>query len=468
MSSSQAGQDPGSQRDPSAHDADHQPAAPDAGTVHRAVAASAIGNATEWFDYGVYAVSVGYITHNFFPGEYGTVLALATFAFSFLVRPLGGLFWGPLGDRLGRKAILALTIILMAGATFCIGLLPSFETIGVLAPILLIVLRAVQGFSTGGEYGGAATFMAEYAPDRKRGFLGSFLEFGTMGGFALGSLIVLLGETFLGHDGMMEWGWRIPFLIAGPMGLIGMYLRSRLGETPVFEEAEELDATQDSALGGLKDLLTGYWRPILTMAGLVIAVNVVNYTLLSYMPTYLEGTGGMEYQTVLTISFVTQFGMMLLIPFAGSLSDRLGRKPVWRISLVGLIVMSVPMYMLMSQGVWGTLIGISVLGLLYVLQLATISATFPAMFPTKVRFAGFAITYNVSTSLFGGTAPSVNEALIEATGSPLVPAFYMVAACIVGLIAVHFMKETVGASLRGNDIPETGPQEIVRIRAGKA
>ena len=468
MSSSQAGQDPGSQRDPSAHDADHQPAAPDAGTVHRAVAASAIGNATEWFDYGVYAVSVGYITHNFFPGEYGTVLALATFAFSFLVRPLGGLFWGPLGDRLGRKAILALTIILMAGATFCIGLLPSFETIGVLAPILLIVLRAVQGFSTGGEYGGAATFMAEYAPDRKRGFLGSFLEFGTMGGFALGSLIVLLGETFLGHDGMMEWGWRIPFLIAGPMGLIGMYLRSKLGETPVFEEAEELDATQDSALGGLKDLLTGYWRPILTMAGLVIAVNVVNYTLLSYMPTYLEGTGGMEYQTVLTISSVTQFGMMLLIPFAGSLSDRLGRKPVWRISLVGLIVMSVPMYMLMSQGVWGTLIGISVLGLLYVLQLATISATFPAMFPTKVRFAGFAITYNVSTSLFGGTAPSVNEALIEATGSPLVPAFYMVAACIVGLIAVHFMKETVGASLRGNDIPETGPQEIVRIRAGKA
>ncbi|MCY1684927.1 MFS transporter [Kocuria sp. SL71] len=468
MSSSQTGQDPGSQRDPSAHDADHQPAAPDAGTVHRAVAASAIGNATEWFDYGVYAVSVGYITHNFFPGEYGTVLALATFAFSFLVRPLGGLFWGPLGDRLGRKAILALTIILMAGATFCIGLLPSFETIGVLAPILLIVLRAVQGFSTGGEYGGAATFMAEYAPDRKRGFLGSFLEFGTMGGFALGSLIVLLGETFLGHDGMMEWGWRIPFLIAGPMGLIGMYLRSKLGETPVFEEAEELDATQDSALGGLKDLLTGYWRPILTMAGLVIAVNVVNYTLLSYMPTYLEGTGGMEYQTVLTISFVTQFGMMLLIPFAGSLSDRLGRKPVWRISLIGLIVMSVPMYMLMSQGVWGTLIGISVLGLLYVLQLATISATFPAMFPTKVRFAGFAITYNVSTSLFGGTAPSVNEALIEATGSPLVPAFYMGAACIVGLIAVHFMKETVGASLRGNDIPETGPQEIVRIRAGKA
>ena len=164
---------------------------PDAKTVNRAVAASAIGNATEWFDYGVYAVSVVYITQNFFPGEYCTILALSTFAFSFLVRPLGGLFWGPLGDRLGRKRILALTIILMAGATFCIGLIPSVETIGIAAPILLILLRAVQGFSTGGEYGGAATFMAEYAPDKKRGFYGSFLEFGTLAGFNGGALLML-------------------------------------------------------------------------------------------------------------------------------------------------------------------------------------------------------------------------------------------------------------------------------------
>jgi MHS family proline/betaine transporter-like MFS transporter len=437
-------------------------------TVHRAVAASAIGNATEWFDYGVYAVSVVYITQNFFPGEYGTVLALSTFAFSFLVRPLGGLFWGPLGDRLGRKKILALTILMMAGATFCIGLLPTVETIGVWAPVLLILLRAVQGFSTGGEYGGAATFMAEYAPDRKRGFLGSFLEFGTLAGFALGSLIVLLGEVLLGTEAMSDWGWRIPFLLAGPLGGVGLYLRTKLAESPIFEELEQSGKSEKSVWHELKDLVTEYWRPMLTMTGLVIALNVVNYTLLSYMPTYLEGQTGLENQTVLTIMFIGQFGMMLVIPFAGALSDRVGRKPMWYGSLIGLFVLAVPMYMVMSKGFWWALLGFAVLGLLYIPQLATISATFPAMFPTHVRYAGFAITYNISTALFGGTAPLVNQSLIKFTGNDLVPAFYMMIACVVGLIAVWTMKETVGASLRGTEIPETKPQDIVRARSGRS
>jgi len=438
-----------------------EPVVPDAKTVNRAVAASAIGNATEWFDYGVYAVSVVYLTQNFFPGEAGTLLALSTFALSFLVRPLGGLFWGPLGDRLGRKRILALTIILMAGATFCIGLLPNFATIGIAAPILLVVLRMVQGFSTGGEYGGAATFMAEYAPDKKRGFYGSFLEFGTLGGFALGSLIVLLSGMAIGEEGMAEWGWRIPFLLAGPMGLIGLYLRSKLADSPVFLELEEKGQIESSAGTALRDLLTRYWRPMLTMAGLVVALNVVHYTLLSYMPTYLEGQTGMDSQTVLTIMFVAQFAMMLVIPFAGALSDRVGRKPMWYASLVGLFALAVPMYMLMARGFWWALLGFTVLGLLFIPQLATISATFPAMFPTQVRYAGFAITYNVATAAFGGTAPLANEALIEATGTPLVPAFYMMGACVVGLIAVRFMRETAGASLRGTEIPGTGTAAVL-------
>lgn len=426
---------------------------PEARTVRRAVAASAIGNATEWFDYGVYAVSVAYITHNFFPGPAGTLLALSTFAFSFLIRPLGGMVWGPLGDRFGRKRVLALTILLMAGATCAIGLLPTFSVLGIAAPVLLILLRAVQGFSTGGEYGGAATFMAEYAPDRRRGFFGSFLEFGTLAGFAFGSLIVLMGETFIGNDAMNDWGWRVPFLLAAPLGLIGLYLRSRLAETPVFQELEAAGKSEKSASLGLRDLVVKYWPSVLTLAGLVIALNVVNYTLLTYMPTYLETVAGLESQTVLTIMFIAQFVMMLVIPAAGALSDRVGRKPLWYASLIGLFVLAIPMFMLLGAGSWWPLVGFSILGLLYIPQLATISATFPAMFPAHVRYAGFAITYNVSTSLFGGTAPLYNQAGIEAFGNPLFPAFSMMAACVIGLVSVRFMRETSGASLRGTGLP---------------
>lgn len=437
------------------------PPHPDARTVGRAVAASALGNATEWFDYGVFAVSVAYITHNFFPGDFGKVFTLSTFALSFLVRPLGGLFWGPLGDRFGRKRVLALTIILMAGATFLVGLLPSHATIGVAAPVLLIILRMIQGFSTGGEYGGAATFMAEYAPDHKRGFLGSFLEFGTMAGFAFGSLIVLVASLLIGDEAMNDWGWRIPFLLAGPLGIIGLYMRSRLADSPVFQEFDASDHQKSSARTSFLSLFTQYWRQILTMAGLVIALNVVNYTLLSYMPTYLEGETGMDPTTVLTVMFIAQFAMMLVIPFCGALSDRVGRRPMWFVSLIGLFVLAIPMYMLMARGFLWALIGFAVLGLLYIPQLSTISATFPAMFPTHVRYAGFAITYNVATAAFGGTAPLANQALIDATGNPLVPAFYMMASCVIGMIAVLALKETVGASLRGTGIPETGAIPVV-------
>ena len=440
---------------------------PDARTVRRAVAASAIGNATEWFDYGVYAVSVTYITHNFFPGEGGTLLALSTFAFSFLIRPLGGLFWGPLGDRLGRKRVLALTIILMAAATCCIGLLPTAGAIGFMAPVLLVLLRAIQGFSTGGEYGGAATFMAEYAPDRRRGFLGSFLEFGTLAGFAFGSLVVLLGEIFVGSQGMTEWGWRVPFLLAVPLGAVGLYLRTRLAETPIFEELETAGKAEKSAATGLKDLMLKYWPSMLTLGGLVIALNVVDYTLLTYMPTYLEGEAGLPNQTVLVIMFVAQFVMMLVIPFAGALSDRVGRKPMWYASLIGLFVMAIPMFMLMAHGFWWALVGFAVLGLLFIPQLATISATFPAMFPAHVRYAGFAITYNVSTSLFGGAAPLYNQAGINALHNPLFPAFSMMLACVVGLVSVRFMRETVGASLRGTELPETKPQAILGAKSAR-
>ncbi|PRF25855.1 MFS transporter [Burkholderia multivorans] len=444
------------------------PSVPDDTVSHRgdephslprvAIAAAALGNATEWFDYGIYAYGLAYISAALFPGNTAsaTLFALGTFAISFLIRPLGGLFWGPLGDRLGRKRVLALTVLTMSGATLLVGLLPTYATAGWLAPAALILLRMVQGFSTGGEYGGAATFIAEYAPDSRRGLCGSFLEFATLAGFSLGALLMLGFALLLGDTVMHAWGWRLPFLVAAPLGLVGFYLRSRLEETPVFRELEEQAHRREQAAPAampIGRLLVRYARPLLLLGGLVVALNVVNYVLLAYMPTYMHKELGVSENMSLLIPLIGMLAMMVLLPFAGWLSDRVGRKTMWWISLVGLFVAAVPMFTLMTHGVLGAFIGFAVLGVLYVPQLATISAMFPAMFPTHVRYAGMAIAYNVSTSLFGGTAPIVNDWLIARTGNALVPAYYMMAACAVGLVALVAVIETRGCSLRGDTVP---------------
>ncbi len=437
-------------------------AKPDQKTLRRAIGASAIGNMTEWFDYGVYAYTAVYIGDAFFPSENeaaSTLGSLLVFAVSFLIRPLGGMVWGPLGDRLGRQKVLATTILMMAAATFCVGLLPGYATLGILAPIGLILLRMIQGFSTGGEYGGAATFMAEYAPDHKRGRFGSFLEFGTLAGFTLGAALVLCTELAVGADNMAEWGWRLPFLVAAPMGLIGLYLRSKLEDTPVFREAAAEGKIDKHTKTHLKDL-GKYWKPLVLLMGLVVTLNIANYTLLAYMPTYLEGEIGLSSRASLILIIIGQTAMMLFVPFFGAWSDKVGRKTLWWISIVGLFVLSIPLFMLMGQGFVPAIIAFAILGLLYVPQLSTISAMFPAMFPTHVRYAGFAIAYNISTSLFGGTAPAVNQALISSTGDKLMPAYYLMAACVVGAVALYFVPETRACSIRGRGIPgiDTLPQ----------
>ncbi len=425
--------------------------------LRRAIAASGIGNAVEWFDYGIYAYGTVYIANALFPsGSANAVLfTLFGFAISFLMRPLGGLVWGPLGDKIGRKAVLSMTILLMGGATVCVGLIPSYTTIGIAAPIILYLLRIIQGFSTGGEYGGAATFMAEYAPEKRRGFFGSFLEVGTLAGFNGGALLMLALIAFTSEDQMSSWGWRIPFFVAGPLGLIGLYLRNKIEDTPIFQELEEKEETSTSARATLRELFSKHLRTLLILSGMVIALNVVNYTLLTYTPTYLQEVIDLSQDNALIVPIIGQFIMMLLLPVFGGLSDRVGRKPLWYASLIGLVVLAIPMYTLMGTSVAGAVIAFSVLGLLYTPQLATISATFPAMFPTPVRYAGVALGYNVATSLFGGTAGFVNQALIDSTGNKLWPAYYMMIACAIGLVSTYFLIETKGMSLRGTHQPGT-------------
>jgi MHS family proline/betaine transporter-like MFS transporter len=223
----------------------------DKSLLKRAVGAMALGNAMEWFDFGVYsyiAVTLGQV---FFPSSNPSAQLIATFgtfAAAFLVRPIGGMVFGPLGDRIGRQRVLAMTMIMMAAGTFAIGLIPSYASIGIFAPVLLLVARLVQGFSTGGEYGGAATFIAEFSTDKRRGFMGSFLEFGTLIGYVLGAGTVALLTATLSHEALLSWGWRVPFLIAGPLGLVGLYIRMKLEETPAFKKQAEEREAEDKAL----------------------------------------------------------------------------------------------------------------------------------------------------------------------------------------------------------------------------
>ncbi|MFD5741842.1 glycine betaine/L-proline transporter ProP [Streptomyces massasporeus] len=429
------------------------PTVTDPALVRRAVKAAALGNAMEWFDFGVYsyiAVTLGKV---FFPSGNPTAQLLSTFgafAAAFLVRPLGGMVFGPLGDRVGRQKVLALTMIMMAAGTFAIGLIPSYATIGVGAPILLLVARLVQGFSTGGEYAGASTFIAEYAPDKRRGFLGSWLEFGTLAGYIGGAGLVTIMTALLSADDLTSWGWRIPFLIAGPMGIIGLYLRMRLEETPAFA-AEAEKAENNRPKTPLREMVTGQWRALLLCVGLVLVFNVTDYMLLSYMPSYLTGQLHYDETHGLLVVLGVMAAMMIAQPFVGALTDRVGRRPVIATGCAGFLLLSVPALLLIREGsLLAVALGMGALGMLLVCFTASMPAALPALFPTKVRYGSLSIGFNVSVSLFGGTTPLVVTALIGATGNMMMPAYYMMAAAVIGGFAVWRMAESAGRPLPGS------------------
>ncbi|MFE9245903.1 MFS transporter [Nocardiopsis sp. NPDC006938] len=436
-------------------------------TTRKAVVAAAIGNATEWYDFGVYsylAVTIGLV---FYPSQSSGVQLIATFttfAAAFLVRPLGGMFFGPLGDRIGRKRVLAATMLLMAVSTFAIGLIPSAASIGIAAPILLLVARMLQGFSTGGEYGGATTFIAEYAPDRRRGFLASWLEFGTVSGYVGGAGIVTVMTLLLGTDTMHDWGWRIPFLLALPLGAIGLYLRVKLEETPVFNENTDgfaKDEEGERRKGQFRETIVGQWRAIVLCIGLVMVFNVNNYMVTAYMPTYLEAVLGYSSTLALVVTLGAMVFMLLTVTLFGFASDHVGRRPVLMSGCVLGIVLSLPAFWLLQQGsLWAASLGVLALAVTLVHFSGAGPAALPAFFPTKVRYGALAISFNVSVALFGGTTPLVSESLVQATGNLYSPAWLVMAASAVGLVVVWRMRESAGQPLPGAPaipVPERRP-----------
>ena len=435
-------------------------------TVKKSVMGAMAGNAIEWFDYGIYGYLTVHLSTQIFGGSEGAVLwALFGFAVSFLIRPIGGAVLGPLGDRIGRQKVLVFTILLISVSTACIGLLPTFDMVGWLAPVLLFTLRIIQGFSAGGEYAGAAVYMAEHAPDDRRGFWGSFLEFGTLLGFSAAAILVTAMEFIVGFEGMEAGWWRLPFLLTLPLGIVALLMRKNLHDSDTFEEAKQQD-TRTSAWQVLRDLVTQQPKQLLKIMGITILINTAFYLVLTYMPTFLTTSLDMDgTQSGLMLVGVQLVMMAVIIPL-GALTDRIGRRPVLLTAAIGFTLFSIPAILLLNTGsLVLQVLGLAIFGLFLVMLLCNISATLPALFPTTVRYAGFALGYNVATSLLGGPAGLINEWLIGETGSTLVPGFYMTVAGIIGLIAIWTFNETAGRSLRGDVVP--GDDDVDRIAIGE-
>lgn len=426
----------------------------DAKTAKKTVFATGIGNAMEWFDFGLYSYLAVIIAQNFFSSvendQLKMVFTFATFAIAFLLRPVGGIIFGIIGDKYGRKVVLTTTIIMMAFSTLLIGLLPTYDQIGVWAPILLLLGRILQGFSTGGEYAGAMVYIAESSPDKKRNTLGSGLEIGTLSGYIAASILSGLLFFFLSEDQMASWGWRIPFILGLFLGIFGFYLRRKLEESPVYENEIATKTKRDNV--GFITIVRYYYKDILVCFVAVAFFNCTNYMVTSYMPSYLQEIVKLDSTTV---SLLITLVMAVMIPLAlmfGRIADKIGEKKVFLIGLIGTAVFSVISFSLFqSSSLVLICVGIFILGFFLSTYEATMPGSLPTMFYTHIRYRTLAVTFNVSVSLFGGTTPLIASSLVAKTGDPLSPAYYLAAISVIGIIVISLLHvSTSGKSLKGS------------------
>jgi MHS family proline/betaine transporter-like MFS transporter len=425
--------------------------------MRRDTAGTAIGNFMEWYDFGVYGYIATTIAQVFYPGNSVSavhlIAAFSTLAAAYVVRPLGGFVLGPLGDRIGRKRVLVITILLMAVGTTMSGLLPGYSTIGVWAPILLLVARIFQGFSTGGEFVGAMTYLVERAPDHKRGLMVGFLPLGNLVGFVLAGLLVTALQAWLPTRDMLAWGWRIPLLLGAPFGVLALYLRLRIEESPAYEQvSSSTDTPVDRGWQQFRHTVVEQWKPMVICAALVVTSQAPDFMLTGYLPTYLKVVVHVGNTAGLVMIVATLAILMAAVVFVAMLSDRIGVKPIMWTGCGLLVVASVPAFLLMRFGGIFPLvfIGVLLIGLTELCFDSTTPASLPALFPTRVRNGALAISYNIALSTVGGTTPLIAQVLISGTGNAMVPAYMLIFAGLVGTVTLLFMPEVAGKPLPGS------------------
>lgn len=434
----------------------------DKAELRKAHLGAGVGNFIEWYDIGIYGYLAVIMTSVFTEGmdeRMGLLVTLLGFAVSFVVRPLGGMILGPLGDKIGRRKVLFFTMALMAAGTTLIGLLPTAGQVGLWVIIPLYLLKMLQGFSTGGEYSGAATYIAEFSPDRSRGFMTSLLNSGSMLGFAAGAGVVAVTTAVTtsvwGEAAMHDGGWRIPFLIALPLGIVAISLRSRIPESPSFEvahdRAEREDVNPMFVRHNLPNILKHYWPQILIGCALVAADGTSAYMLTSYMPTYLETQVGSDAVHTAIAAVVVLVLLAVMIPLVARWSDRIGRRPIYFMATIGNLVLLLPAFSLMHVGtLWSLYLALFMVSLPSAFFLALTGAVMSELFPTASRFGGVGVTHNLSISIFGGTTPLVSQILVETTGNSYAPAFYVMFFSVVALLALMKMRESASRPLLGS------------------
>lgn len=392
----------------------------------RAIVGGTIGHAIEFFDFTVYGFLAAYIGAHFFPSGNQTTELLsgfAVFGVAFFARPLGGFVFGPLGDRIGRKRVLVLVLVLMSGCSVVIGVLPTYASLGAAAPVLLVLVRCLQGLSAGGEYASGSVFLLEFAQRGRRGFGLSWLTFGTTVGMAVGILVVSATTALLGTEAMGQWGWRIPFLMAAPLAAVAFYIRTKLEDTPAFvqlSEADELDPTPVRTMFARR-------RPLWMIVGIGAMHTASFYTVFTYLPTYISTVNDFGSTFALTSTLVTALAVMITLPLVAGVSDRVGRRPVLLAGSIAFTVAVYPIFWLITLGNPAiALIGQLLLGVLAGVYLSASAVAMPELFPTAIRSTGVAIGFNIPNAVFGGCAPLIATLLIAQTGHVPSPAFYMI------------------------------------------
>lgn len=411
--------------------------------------ASLTGSAIEWFDYFLYGTAAALVFNKiFFPmvdPVIGLILSYLSFSLTFFIRPIGGVVFAHIGDRIGRKKTLVLTLSLMGGATVMIGLLPTYEMIGIWAPILLILMRIIQGMGIGGEWGGALLLAYEYAPEKRKGFFGSIPQAGVTIGMLMATFIVSLMTLFSEED-FLSWGWRIPFLLSSVLVLLGLWIRRDIDETPDFQKVKQ---SGQVAKAPLRETLTHHWREVLIAAGLKVVETAPFYIFSTFVVSYATTT--LTYQKSQALEAVTLGALVatVIIPLMGLLSDKVGRKRMYAVSVCLLGLFIVPWFLLLNTGTtWGIVLATVVMfGILWAPVTAVLGTLCSEIFSANVRYTGITLGYQIGAALAGGTAPLIATGLLAKYNGDWVPvAWYLLVTVAISLTAIFFASRVKRSS----------------------